>query len=99
MHWHYCKMGKPHNYEPNTVVWPIGSLVIHDCDAKEAKMLMRVVSDPDENEQVETEYADRDLQRQFKKTLRKGQRQLCTLSYLHDPARFNINIETEKGGA
>lgn len=97
MEWHYCEKGRLHNYEPNKVVWPVGSLVIHDCDAKESRMLMRVVSVPDENGQVETEYVDGYRQCQFKKTLRKGQRQLSTLSYLHDPARFNIN--TAKGGA
>lgn len=90
--WHYCERGQRHNYEPNTVPWPIWSLVIHDCDAKESRMLMRVLSAPDGNAQVETEYADPQLQRKFKRSLRKDQRQLCTLSYLHDPGRFNINI-------
>lgn len=31
------------NYEPNTKRWGEGSLVLHDADVKEAKMLMRVI--------------------------------------------------------
>lgn len=31
-------------YPPNTIQWPIGTLVIHAADAKRPEMLMRVVS-------------------------------------------------------
>lgn len=30
------------NYEPNAIQWQKGAIVIHDADAKEPKMLMRV---------------------------------------------------------
>jgi hypothetical protein len=30
-------------YEPNTTKWTVGTLVIHDCDAKRVDMLMRVM--------------------------------------------------------
>mgnify|MGYP001597968412 CR=1 FL=1 len=31
------------NYDANTTQWKPGDLVLHDCDAKNATMLMRVV--------------------------------------------------------
>jgi hypothetical protein len=41
-------IGEILNYEPNTIDWEIGSIVISDSDAKEPRMLMTVIG-KDEN--------------------------------------------------
>ena len=45
----------PMNYEPNTTKWEIGDIVIHDADAKNERMLMRVIGYED-NGKLITEY-------------------------------------------
>jgi hypothetical protein len=76
------------NYEPNTIAWQPGDLVIHDADGKQARMLMRVLEPVDPNGDCHTEYLDRSL----RKTLRDMQPRLCQLAHLHDPARFGIDV-------
>lgn len=46
------------NYEPNTINWKVGDLVIHDADKKTERMLMRVTNVIG-NGRIETEYANR----------------------------------------
>lgn len=68
------------NYEPNTTHWKVGELVIHDADAKNADMLMKVVG-YDKDGLCITEYVSRDGHRK---------RYHNDIRYLHDPARFGI---------
>lgn len=72
-------------YEPNTVDWQPGDIVIHDSDAKEPKMLMRVIAvtvDKMGIEMIDTEY------------IRDTNKRCSNLKeYLHDPDRFGINYE------
>ena len=70
------------NYEPNAVDWKVGDLVIHDADAKDSRMLMRVVG-YDEHGLVKTRY------------IRHPYSGMSSIfhndsKYLHDPARFGI---------
>jgi hypothetical protein len=87
---YYCLAGRPHNYEPNTVRWPVGSLVLHDVDAKYNRMLMRVVRAADAEDCIVTTYADQ-------RDRRNRGRMRFPLSQLHDPARFGV--DAGKGGA
>lgn len=48
------------NYEPNTIDWQIGDLVLHDADAKEPRMLMVVVGETDIPHQYMTIYVGQD---------------------------------------
>ena len=41
---HKRSNGEDMNYEPNTVKWKPGDLVLHDADAKEWRVMMRVVN-------------------------------------------------------
>ena len=69
------------NYEPNTIDWAVGDLVIHDADAKTADMLMRVVEIGLLDGRLKTVYANR-----------KGSESyyLNRKDVLHDPTRFGI---------
>lgn len=69
------------NYEPNDIHWRRGDTVIHDCDAKEPKMLMKVIGFTRDG-LVKTQYVDKRRRRKiFKNELR----------YLHDPKLWNFN--------
>lgn len=75
-------------YEPNTTEWPIGALVIHDADAKTPRMLMRVTGRVKKTGKYKTRYA-------FPREVHPAWRRkvwINDISYLHDPARFGINI-------
>ena len=70
------------NYEPNTVHWKPGDIVVHDADAKKPYMLMRVTG-YDREGLVVTRYVRRENERgAYHNELR----------YLHDPARFGIDM-------
>lgn len=47
------------NYEPNTINWKVGDLVIHDADEKAERMLMKVIA-IFENGRIGTEYLTRE---------------------------------------
>lgn len=68
------------NYEPNTTKWKIGDIVIHDADAKNERMLMRVVGYED-NGKLITKYIN----------FESGEPMYTNrIDVLHDPARFDI---------
>jgi hypothetical protein len=69
------------NYEPNTTTWKLDDLVIHDADAKNVNMLMRVIGYTTDG-QCRTVYVD--------DTRRRGNVFVNDIKYLHDPARFGI---------
>lgn len=75
------------NYEPNTTLWPVGSLVLHDGDAKTPEMLMRVTSYNRKTGEFRTRYAHPDAPKQWKKTLWRN-----TIGSLHDPSRFGLKV-------
>lgn len=72
------------NYPANTTRWRIGSVVIHDCDAKEPYMLMRVVG-----------YQRDGLARcQYIHASHKTSKIWPNpISVLHDPSRFRMTAE------
>jgi hypothetical protein len=69
------------NYEANTIQWRKGSVVIHDADAKEPKMLMLVIGFTRDG-WAKTQYCDR----RKKRTVYTNQ-----MFALHDPQRFGID--------
>ena len=75
---------------PNTTVWRPGDLVVHDCDAKRADMLMLVLGC---NRQgiYRTRYAF--PERQPRPWQRKIWRN--TIESLHDPRRFGIVLQLD----
>lgn len=81
------------NYEPNTVHWRPGDLVLHDSDAKERHMLMRVVNYATDG-RCRTEYLFDSPDR--RRMWRRGKRStlLNPTVVLHDPARFGIDAKT-----
>ena len=77
-------------YEPNKTLWKIGDLVIHDADAKEKRMLMRVIGyRKNESEVCETEYLDDELRKSWCVGKFHG-RIFNHIRVLHDPAIFGI---------
>jgi hypothetical protein len=77
------------NYEPNTTEWPVGSLVIHDADAKRADMLMVVTGRDEKTGEYLTRYAyPSKVPRHWRRKVWRND-----VKYLHDPALFGI---TEK---
>lgn len=77
-------------YAPNTTHWGIGDIVIHDADAKEGYMLMRVIGYTKEG-LVKTRYVYGEW---FGKSKRKPETYLNDLKYLHDPKRWEIEPPT-----
>lgn len=75
------------NYEPNTTHWHKGDIVLHDSDAKEPKMLMRVIGYTRDG-LCKTQYIDRSRHtRQIYKN---------ELRYLHDAARFGLREQSRQ---
>lgn len=74
------------NYEPNTTHWRKDDLVIHDYDAKEARMLMVVIGRTRDG-LVRTQYRDRQRGRLVYTN---------ELRFLHDPARFGIVVPSKE---
>ena len=81
------------NYEPNTVKWKPGDLVIHDADAKKYIMLMRVIGYDRQTGDCKTRYITSEMEsfRSAPKSTRKIWRN--DIRYLHDPARFGIEVK------
>ena len=76
------------NYEPNTITWQVGDLVIHDADAKTEDYIMRVTGFSRDG-LVKTVYhrpPKRMVARHKKKVWRNE------LKYLLDPNRFGIEV-------
>lgn len=69
------------NYKPNKIQWRRGDIVIHDADAKEPKMLMRVVGFTRDRDLVKTQYIDKS----HKRTVWKN-----PMESLHDPVQFGL---------
>lgn len=71
------------NDEANTRQWQVGDIVIHDGDAKEPKMLMRVTGEQ-ENGRYTTHYLHPGQPRKFYEN---------ACAELHDPALFGIDVQ------
>lgn len=72
-------------YEANTRQWKLGDHVIHDCDHKDASMLMVVIGYNKEG-LVVTVYAGDQKKR------RRPEPYTNELRFLHDPKRFGIEV-------
>ena len=92
------------NYEPNTVDWKPGDIVIHDDDAKRPEMLMILTANLGKGGRpatksalllppIETRYLNPNQPMTGKKIYYNDKK------YLHDPARFGIETpkEAKKG--
>jgi hypothetical protein len=78
-------------YEPNTIEWNIGDLVIHDADAKQARLLMRVIAkNLDEKGEIVliTEYIGEDMREKYKRHNHWPNH----IRSLHDPKKFGIMV-------
>jgi len=78
------------NYEENERYWMPGAIVIHDGDAKNERMLMRVIATKTDSlgfDLYKTEMLDKTVD---KKTFWNEKK------YLHDPERFGITVPKEK---
>lgn len=69
------------NYEPNTIQWRRGAIVIHDADAKEPRMLMRIMGF-NRAGLAKCQYVHPDRPR---KLYTNG------IEFLHDPTRFGLS--------
>ena len=90
---------KPMGYEPNTVTWKRGDLVLHSADAKRAEMLM-VVTGYTKGGLCRTSYSTPNEANGG--ALRKRMRQKPEVwendpRYLHDPARFGVTAVAHNG--
>lgn len=73
-------------YEPNTRDWQPGDIVIHDVDAKIPEMLMCVVKYRPRKKVYVTVYLHPDYMQSMRGTFENERR------FLHDPARFGIDV-------
>ena len=72
------------NYSPNTTEWQVGDLVIHDADEKRSdKYLMRVTQINRKDGMIGTVYHNRKENHPL---------YLNKMKFLHDPARFGIEV-------
>lgn len=71
-------------------VWQPGDLVVHDCDAKKPRMLIRVVARLPDG-QCQTEYVDAELRSRWGEGTKS--RLLNPPAYLHDPALWGIPLD------
>ena len=69
------------NYEPNQYRWTRNSIVLHDMDAKEPRMLMKIIGFT-RSGLAKCQYVDK----RRKRTIYPND-----LKYLHDPHLFHIN--------
>lgn len=69
-------------HEANKTRWKIGSIVVHDVDAKTERMLMRVTGTTATGLYI-TRYIDQRVSKE---------RYENELRYLHEPARFGIEV-------
>lgn len=83
------------NYEPNTVHWQAGDLVLHDADRKCADMLMRVVG-YDRDGLCLTRYIAARVDMRSPRSTPHSRKALANrLAVLHDPARFGVVAREE----
>lgn len=83
-------------YEPNTTRWQPGDLVIHDADRKVADMLMRVVGyRPDGCALTRYVHPRCDMANPRSSATLRGEL-ANDVKYLHDPARFGIDVAMEQ---
>lgn len=75
------------NYEANTIQWRRGDIVIHDEDAKEPDMLMRIVGFTRKDNLAKCQYVAKRHPRKL---------YINDYKYLHDPNRFGLNPEWGK---
>lgn len=75
------------NYEPNTIQWRPGDLVLHDADKKSRDFLMEVVGYDPKSGQCKTRYVTPEA-------FGWPKRRICrnSLKVLHDPGRFGIAV-------
>jgi len=71
------------NYKPNKIDWRIGDIVIHDANAKEGIMLMKVIIV--EPIGITTQYIDKEKY--------GDQYYLNNKKYLHDPKGFKFKTK------
>ena len=71
------------NNEPNTTDWKVGDLVIHDADEKSSRYLMRITHIDRKDGMIGTVYHNRAGNHPL--SLNKAK-------FLHDPARFGIEV-------
>lgn len=77
-------------YEPNTIDWRVGAIVIHDADAKRYWMLMQVVK-IQKNGLIQTKYLFPDGGKSIHKIWKNGK------EHLLDPKRFGIILPDKVG--
>lgn len=77
------------NYPENTTRWKPGDLVIHDADAKESRMLMRVTGYSKTNGLCITRYLDPERRKIYENDIK----------YLLDPAPFGLTNAAAKDTA
>jgi hypothetical protein len=80
------------NYEPNTIKWKPGDIVIHDADAKSEEMLMRVIGYAKDGRCI-TVY-NRKAAMNGENRRRRPTRWENPITHLHDPARFGLKGRT-----
>jgi hypothetical protein len=73
-------MSRKLNYEANTNKWQAGDIVIHDGDAKEPKMLMKVLGYSRDG-QIRTQYVSKSRKQRVMKNF---------FDCLHQPERFDL---------
>lgn len=81
------------NYARNPIRWTRNDIVIHDSDAKESYMLMRVIGWT-RTGLVKTQYVFPDKKRGITKKI-----YINEFDCLHDPKRFNIEVPKDSLGA
>lgn len=75
------------NYEPNTIRWMPGDLVLHDADKKSREMLMEVIGYDAKTGECKTRYVTPEAFGWPKRRVYRN-----SLKVLHDPGRFGIAV-------
>lgn len=75
------------NYPANTRRWQLGAIVIHDADAKQVEMLMRVTGYNPRTGECQTVYVQSDYL--------PGMDRPCEndIKFLHDPRKFGLQAK------
>jgi len=83
------------NYEPNPIRWEPGTLVLHDADAKEYRMLLEVtaITGPHTCRVRYVNIPPRELSKECRGEF------LSRICNLHDPARWGIEQRKEAEAA
>ena len=72
------------NYEENNIDWKIGDVIIHDADAKEERMLAKIVEKKETKEGMKYRMIYFDKKKNYETWWNSKEP-------LHDPKRFGIN--------